>query len=1147
MKKLYSYFASALLVLLFANSFAQTNDTIVVQAFTYNTSRDSVIAFPSDTIQFEKILMRYKLRCPYTVQCGEWDYLSYTYAYEPTGKMDSVKHIAPSYTINGASPDSLPYSNFPTYNYSTRFDKHIVYDSVISFDSTIVGNGITASSAPFNAAYATNRSQYIWKASELTAAGLSAGNISGMRFYLSSIYGDLNKLIIKLKHTSFDSLSTGQFETTGLTTVYQRNTSFTAAGWQTLSFTNAFNWNGTSNIVVDISFDNSGSAVSYDVNSDVTGFASGVTTASNDRSLFFKDIDYVTVPPAGFASIDSFITIGFWAYGNPDFQPQNQSAFHATDAAGNRVLNVHLPWSDATVYWDAGNSGTNTYDRISKATTIASQYEGQWNYWTFTKNCTTGRMRIYLNGIQYFMLAAKFKRMYGITKFMIGSNQNGASNYDGNIDEFTVWNTEVDSATIRKWMTRSIDATHPYYNNLVYYYKFDDSAKIAADASVNQYDATLYGLPQFMNYTSEGYNRNLQNTGVRPQVIFEQGTYTSHLDSTLVIDSVATGMTQVIAFNDTLQPTTPTDTLYIYPLTYSYTYDALGVKTDSLLSTPDSTLHLVNTVYYDAPYQVTNRYEIGRFITPYGNGLNLGNGFTWWYDVSDYRTILHDSLRIVSGNWQELHDLQFLFIKGTPPRTPVSIQNVWNGNFYMRAQDSIETKGLKAKDVLMDPNAATYKFKMRPSGHGADNQNAAEFYQLDHMLKVDNTLQFTKPVWKDDCSINPLYPQGGTWVYQRANWCPGDEVPTFDFELTPFVNSGDTSLLDYDITPYISVGGSPANYVIESQVVGYGPINFALDAAVDQIKSPSKEDLFKRMNPICDNAVITIKNTGATVLNSLTITFGFVGGTPATYQWTGNLAFEQTIDVSLPGLIWDGTSNKFYATVSNPNGGVDMYAHNNSMESEFTTPPSYPNQVVFELKTNNQANQNSYVVKDAAGTVIHSRSFMSNNTTYSDTLNLANGCYTFILIDTLSANGIYGEDGLAWWANTAQGTGSMKIKNALTGALVKTFSNDFGREIYQQFTCGYLLNTTEQTAASAIQVYPNPTNGLVNFDLNFSTSNTVVINVIDATGKVIFKKQLKNVLDKNLQFDMSSYAPGIYHATIQFDNGLVNKMFVLQK
>jgi hypothetical protein len=45
-----------------------------------------------------------------------------------------------------------------------------------------------------------------------------------------------------------------------------------------------------------------------------------------------------------------------------------------------------------------------------------------------------------------------------------------------------------------------------------------------------------------------------------------------------------------------------------------------------------------------------------------------------------------------------------------------------------------------------------------------------------------------------------------------------------------------------------------------------------------------------------------------------------------------------------------------------------------------------------------------------------------------------------------------GEDGLQWWANTAQGTGYMRIRNATTGAVILTFGYDFGSQIYKQFT-----------------------------------------------------------------------------------------------
>ena len=32
-----------------------------------------------------------------------------------------------------------------------------------------------------------------------------------------------------------------------------------------------------------------------------------------------------------------------------------------------------------------------------------------------------------------------------------------------------------------------------------------------------------------------------------------------------------------------------------------------------------------------------------------------------------------------------------------------------------------------------------------------------------------------------------LYPQGGTWVYDRANWCPGDKATTRNHELTSYL------------------------------------------------------------------------------------------------------------------------------------------------------------------------------------------------------------------------------------------------------------------------------------------------------------------------------------------------------------------------
>ena len=64
----------------------------------------------------------------------------------------------------------------------------------------------------------------------------------------------------------------------------------------------------------------------------------------------------------------------------------------AEDASGNRLLNIHFPWSNGRIYWDAGYS--NGYDRIDRAA-AAAEYEGQWNHWVFTKDAAAGKIGVF--------------------------------------------------------------------------------------------------------------------------------------------------------------------------------------------------------------------------------------------------------------------------------------------------------------------------------------------------------------------------------------------------------------------------------------------------------------------------------------------------------------------------------------------------------------------------------------------------------------------------------------------------------------------------------------------------------------------------------------------------------------------------------
>jgi hypothetical protein len=70
--------------------------------------------------------------------------------------------------------------------------------------------------------------------------------------------------------------------------------------------------------------------------------------------------------------------------------------------------------------------------------------------------------------------------------FAIGNGWDGATwfPYRGQIDEARVWDTAIDSATIRYWMYREVTIEHPYYNHLKAYWKFNEGeGSVTSDSS----------------------------------------------------------------------------------------------------------------------------------------------------------------------------------------------------------------------------------------------------------------------------------------------------------------------------------------------------------------------------------------------------------------------------------------------------------------------------------------------------------------------------------------------------------------------------------------------------------------------------------------------------------------------------------------
>jgi len=159
-----------------------------------------------------------------------------------------------------------------------------------------VGTGTTLNTntsfpAPFGNWYESVKQQYLYRASELTAGGLASGTITSLAFNISSIPVGATTVYrnytIKITCTNLSALNPNGF-TAGTVTVFNPKTVNITTGWNNLPLDNTFDWDGTSNLVVEICFNNDLGALSTDYTDNAV---SPGTNVGYTASIFFRDDD----------------------------------------------------------------------------------------------------------------------------------------------------------------------------------------------------------------------------------------------------------------------------------------------------------------------------------------------------------------------------------------------------------------------------------------------------------------------------------------------------------------------------------------------------------------------------------------------------------------------------------------------------------------------------------------------------------------------------------------------------------------------------------------------------------------------------------------------------------------------------------------
>lgn len=280
------------------------------------------------------------------------------------------------------------------------------------------------------------------------------------------------------------------------------------------------------------------------------------------------------------------------------------------------------------------------------------------------------------------------------------------------------------------------------------------------------------------------------------------------------------------------------------------------------------------------------------------------------------------------------------------------------------------------------------------------------------------------------------------------------------------------------------------------------------------------------MNQQCNSVTLgfVVKNNGTSTINSGVVRT-VVNGQSVDVNLTSPLAPGETADVlaTVP-VLNTATSVSFTGSLVNINGSAtDVFSTDNTVTGTrtITTPKlvnsnsvaltlkydSYPSETSWRLYKNN------VVVEEGNGANAVALTTITRNFTIE-----SNQCYRFEITDSE-------DDGIC----CSYGQGNVTL---ISGGTSLMTGGNFGSGKFVNFYTG-VLSTTDINALSDINIYPNPTQGLLNIgigNLELPKSYTIY----NALGQVV---KYKNIIKQSdLEINTTSLTDGVYSIQISNDN-----------
>jgi hypothetical protein len=227
------------------------------------------------------------------------------------------------------------------------------YSACGSPSAYTVGTGSSTSYnyGPFYQNYSDFKGQYLITAADLTAAGMSSGIITKLNFNITNKFSTIpySGFTVKLGCTAATNLSTAGWLTTSL--VYGPQNYTTVTGLNTVTLSTPYNWDGTSNLVVEICWDNSSySSVDYMAYTNTSyistmlanGYSGSGCTYSPSYTYYSRpniSFSICPPPPGSFTySWSPATALSNATIANPIASPASNTMYKVTVNGGNCVV-----------------------------------------------------------------------------------------------------------------------------------------------------------------------------------------------------------------------------------------------------------------------------------------------------------------------------------------------------------------------------------------------------------------------------------------------------------------------------------------------------------------------------------------------------------------------------------------------------------------------------------------------------------------------------------------------------------------------------------------------------------------------------------------------------------------------------------------